>query len=227
MSLESFADCLIAEIGDVDLQLIVFYKGMGIVSLRHTLKIRGQGLVGHLDQKSFGGKLQRQSLIIRAISAHGYAKTSVISTIAIHDSKLHQFPDSGVIQVIIATITGIDAGLDALSVDVAGTSQQQDGLCLGLARPILVLGKVKDGLMDGRDDFFGRIVRFGVPYNVGKGIHLGIPNNIGVRVAALLRKPFRCIDTVILFQGVQHGVRLGNGERKSHIHDLPDVVVCH
>ena len=97
MGFESLADCLVAKIGDGDLQFIFRNKGMDVIGLGHVLEVGSQGLIGHLDQKPVMGELQSQGIIVGAVGAHGYTEAGVIAAVTIHDSELYQFPDPCVV----------------------------------------------------------------------------------------------------------------------------------
>lgn len=221
MGFQRLADRLVAEIRNGDLQFIFFHKRVGVIGLGHVLEVGKKGLIGHLNQKPIIGELQGQGVIVGAVGTHGYTKASVVAAVTVHNSELYQFPDPGVVQIIITAVAGIDAGLNPLGVDVTGAGQQQNWFCFGLAGAIFVFSKIENGLLDGSDDFFGWVIGLGVPYNVGKRIYFRIPNNIGIGVATLLGKPFWCIDTVVFLQCTQYGVRLGDG-----VQYLPNIV-CH
>ena len=96
-----------------------------------------------------------------------------------------------VVQIIVPTVSGVDAGLNSLSVDVAGTGEQEDGFCFGFTGTIFIFGKIENGLLNGSDDFFGWIIGLGIPNNVGKSIYFSIPNDIGVGVIRPSRKKSR------------------------------------
>ena len=216
MALQGQPYCLVVQVGHGNLQLVLLHKGGGVVGLDHALKIAGKGIVGHLYLHAVGGELQGQGVVVGLVGAHGDAEAGVIPAVALHHGELHQIPYPLVVQILISAVAGVDLGLDVLGVDVAGPGQDENGLLLGLTGPVLVLGEVENSLLDGGNDFLGGVVGLNLPHDVGKAVHLGVLHHISVGIAARLGEPLGGVDPVVLFQCVQHGVRLGGGEGESH-----------
>lgn len=96
------------------------------------MEVGGKGLGGHLDQEPVSGEFQGQGVIVGAVGAHGDAEAGVVAAVAVHEGELHQLPDPGVVQVVIAAVSGVDPGLNPLGVDVAGAGSSKIGLVLAL-----------------------------------------------------------------------------------------------
>ena len=220
MALEGQAHRLVVQIGDGDLQLVLLHKGGGVAGLGHPLEVGGERLVGHLNLHALVGELQGQGIVVGLVGAHGHAEAGVVAAVALHQGEFDLLPHPLIIEIRIAAVARVDLRLHMLGVDVAGAGQNQDGLLGALAGAVLILGEVEDGLLDGGENLLGRVIGLDLPHDVLIVLYFRVPDDIRIRVAALLGEALRGIDAVVLFERLQNGLCLYGVQRVTHAESL-------